>query len=95
MASASGVVFQARNAGVLTNVPINYQILHNGEWARPRNIEVIARPDRWVVLRENGYVVAARQFTAAQMALGQISPKPAIFNRAQGRPAGCGYRRWA
>ena len=81
---STGTYFEARNGGTLTRVDLQYDLMLNGEWARPRNIEFIARPDRWCVLLENGRVVGAHQFTAAQMAVGQIAPKPGLFNRVAG-----------
>lgn len=84
VADSTGTFFQARNAGALTRVDLEYNLLGSGEWQRPRNLEFIVRPDRWCILREFGKVVGAYQFTAAQMAMGQVSPKPAIFNRSAG-----------
>lgn len=82
--TTEGTYFEARNAGTLTPQYLEFNVLQNGEWAYPHNLEFIVRPDRWVVLRENGMVVAAHQFTAAEMALGRVQPKPALVNQVSG-----------
>lgn len=85
-ADATGTYFEARSGGALTKVPLNYDLLAAGEHARPRNIEFVMRPDRWVVLFENGAVVGAHGFTSAELALagGTVNPKPALINRSAG-----------
>lgn len=83
--TSEGTFFEPRPGGSAARHYFDFDVLQAGEHARPHNLELIARPDRWVVLRENGLVVAAHQFTAAQMTtLSAVSPKLAAVNRLAG-----------
>ncbi len=82
--TSEGTYFEGRVGGTASRKYIDYDILQGLEYSRPRDIEFITRPDRWVLLRSNGYVVAAHQFTPAQMTLGQVNPKLVMIQRLGG-----------
>ena len=82
--TAEGTFFEARPGQTASRKFIDYDILQGLEYGRRRNLEFVTRPDRWVLLFENGYCVAKHQFSAAEMGLGQVQPKPVVFNRGEG-----------